>query len=70
MDVEGPLLLGIKGGMVGTMVAGVGPPQVGSVSTTVYGVEMGQLEGIPMMMGGKDIGPPPTITLWKGFECA
>ena len=66
MDMEGPLPPGIQGGMVGTTVAGVGPPVVGNVPAAVCVVEMGPLEGIPVMMGGKDIGPPPTIPLWNG----
>ena len=70
MDVEGPLPLGIKGGMVGTMVDGVGSPLMGSFQTTTCAVVMGPLEGITMMMGGKDVGPPPTIPLWKGSRYA
>ena len=43
---------------------------MGSVPLAVCVVVMGPLVGIPMMMGGKDIGPPPTIPPWKGSGCA
>ena len=59
---------GMKGGMVGTMVAGVGPPLVGNISRVCV-VVMGLLEGIPMIMDGKDIGPPLNIPPWKGSGC-
>ena len=29
----------------------------------------GPAKGIPMVMGGKDKIPPPTIPLWKGSRC-
>ena len=61
MDVEGPLPPGKKSGMVGTAVAVVGPTLVGSIPKIVCAMVMVPLEGIPMMMGGKDVGPPPTI---------
>ena len=70
MDMEGPLPPGIKGCMVGTTVAGVGLPLVGSIPAAVCAVVMGPLEGIPVMISGKDIGPLPTIPLWKGSGCA
>ena len=77
MDMEGPLSLGIKVSIVGTMVASVGPPLVCSVLAAMCAVAMVPLEprlvipveGIPIMMGGKDIVPPPTIPLWKGYGC-
>ena len=59
MDMEGPLPSIINGCMVGTTVAGVGPPLVGSGQATMYVVEKGPLglgpigpmEGIPVIMG-------------------
>ena len=69
MDVEGPLPLGIKGGMVGTMVTSVGLPLMGSIPVVVCVVVMVPLEGILVMMGGKDVGPLPTIPMWKGSGC-
>ena len=69
MDVEGPLPPGIKSGIGGTTVADVGPLLVGSIPTTMCVVVMGPLEGIPVMMGGKDVGPPPTMPPWKGYRC-
>ena len=70
MDVEGPLSPVIKGCMVGTMVVGVDLPPVGSIPLAMCVVVMDPLAGISVMMGGKDIGPPPTIPLWKGSGCA
>ena len=61
MDVERPVPLGIYGGTIGIVVDGVGPPLVGSVPTVVCVVVMVPIGGIPMMMGGKDAGPPQTI---------
>ena len=64
-DMEGPFPPGIKGVMVVTMMAGMGPPLVGSEPTTVCAVTRGLLgprlvglvERIPMMIGGMDVSP-------------
>ena len=69
MYVEGLLHPDIKGSMVETTVADVGPPLIGSVPVAVFVVVMSPLEGIPMMMVGKDIGPLKTIPSWKGSIC-
>ena len=67
MVMEGPLPQSMKGGMVGPMVAGMRPILMGSVPTTTFVVEVVPLEGIPVMMGGKYVSPPPTIPQWKGY---
>ena len=77
MNMGGPLPPGIKGGMVGTTVSGMGPPLLGSVPASVCVVAMGPLEPEPVgpveeilvMMGGKDTCLVPTIPLWKGSGC-
>ena len=43
MDVEGPLLPCMNGGMVGTTVVGVGIPLVGSETIVVCAVKRGFL---------------------------
>ena len=68
-DMEVPLPPGIKGGTIVTTVVGMGPPLVGSEPTAMCAVKMGplepgpvgQVEGIPMMIGGMDIIPLLTI---------
>ena len=72
MEVEGTQSPCMNDGMVGTTVAGVGPPLVDSGPTAMCVVEKGPLgpgpvgpaEGIPRMMSGRDtiplsIVPPP-----------
>ena len=74
MEVKGPLPPCMSGGMVGTMVDGVGPPLVGSRPTTVCAVKKGplgpgfvsQVEGIPRMMGQMDTTPRSTIPPERG----
>ena len=51
------------------MVDGAGPLLVDIIPTTMCAMVLGPLEGIPVMMGGKDIGPMPTIPPWKGSGC-
>ena len=76
--MEEPLPLGTNGGTVGTTMDGVGPPLVGSKVEKMCTVEKGPLgsepidpvEGIPVMMGGIDTSPLPTIPPWKGSGCA
>ena len=78
IEVEGPLPKGINGGMVGTMVTGVGTPLVGSGQEIVCVVvnrplglgPIGPVEGIPIMKSGTDTSPLPTISPWKGSRCA
>ena len=69
MDMEGPLPPSGIGGMVETMVASVGMPLMGGMPTTTCVVVMGPLEGIPVMMGDKDVGPFPTTPPSKGSGC-
>ena len=60
MDVEGPVPPFGTGGMVETTVAGVVMPLMGGMPMTVYAVVVGPLEGIPVMMGDKYVGSLPT----------
>ena len=68
-DMELPLPPGIKGGMVVTTVAGMGPPLVGIELAAMCAVTMGPLglgpiglvEAIPVMIGGMDVSPLLTI---------
>ena len=78
MDMEGPLTPCMNGGMVGTMVVGVGPPLVGSGPGAVCVVAKGPLglgpfslvEGILVMMGETDTIPLPTFPPWNILGCA
>ena len=51
------------------MVVGAGLPLMGSIPISACAVAMGALARIPVMMGGKDVGPTPTIPPWKGSGC-
>ena len=68
MVVEGPLPPGMEGGMVGLVAAGAGPLLVGSVPTTSCVAVVILLAGIPVLMGGRNMGPPPTIPPEKGSK--
>ena len=71
MEVEGPLILCINGGMAGNMGDGVGPSIVGNVPTIVCAMEniplepgpIGLVEGIPIMIGRMDVSPLLTIPI-------
>ena len=52
--------------MLGIVVADAGLPLVGSIPTVACAVVVVPLVGRPMMMGGRDIVPLPTIPLKKG----
>ena len=60
MDVEGRLPPSGTDGMVETMVASVGMPLMGGMPKTMWVVATVPLEGIPVIMGDKDVGPLPT----------
>ena len=71
--MEGPFPSGINGGMLGTTIVRVRSPLVGSRPTVVCIVENGALvpglvspvEGKPIMMGGMDTIPLPTVPLGR-----
>ena len=50
MDVEGPLPLGIKGGIVGNMVTSVGLPLMGCKITMEFVAVLGSLAAIVVAM--------------------
>ena len=76
MVAKGPITPCKNGGMVGTTMAGVGPPLVGSRPIAMCAVARGPLgprlvgptEGIPRIMGGKGTIPLPTIPPRMGYE--
>ena len=55
--VERPLPSGSKGGTVGIVEAGIGPPLLGSGMIIVYPTILGPPVKIFSVMGGRDVGP-------------
>ena len=78
MELEGTMPPCMNGGMVGTTVAGVGLPLVGSEPAAMCAVENGPLgpgpissmEGIPVMMSKTNTSLLSIIPPWKGSGCA
>ena len=58
-----------QGGILGIVVTSAGPLLVGNVPTAACTVVLGTLARATVTMGGKDVGPPPTIPPWKGPRC-
>ena len=66
MVVKGSLPPVMYGGAIRIIGAGVGPPLMGSVPTVACIMVVLPLAGMPVIMGGKDMGPLPLTTPKKG----